>query len=316
MRKDFSTILRESRLILTEGAVIERLRREFSAELDPFIMHAGFIYDLEGRSILEKIFRQYIEIGKIKNLPMILFTLTWRANPERLQLAGLSHKDVNGDCYRFLNEIRSQYKEYGEKIFIGGLMGCKGDSYKPGEASSTIDAFHFHQTQAKKLTAAGVDFLFAATMPAFTESLGMAQAMAEAKIPYVISFVVYPEGTLLDGTSLHTAITEIDEKVLRPPIGYMVNCVHPFIFGQAIIHPHNSSDRVRRRLIGLQANTSKKRPEELDGSGKLETEEPIPFAKAMISLNKKYGYKVLGGCCGTDDRHIKAIAEIFHQNNN
>ncbi|MBI4810433.1 MAG: homocysteine S-methyltransferase family protein [Ignavibacteriales bacterium] len=276
MRKDFSTLLRESRLILTEGAVIERLRREFSAELDPFIMHAGFIYDPEGRSILEKIFRQYIEIGKIKNLPMILFTPTWRANPERLQLAGLSHKDVNGDCYRFLNEIRSQYKEYGEKIFIGGLMGCKGDSYKPG----------------------------------FTESLGMAQAMAATEIPYVISFVVYPEGTLLDGTSLHTAITEIDEKVLPPPIGYMINCVHPYVFEQAIMHPHNSSDRVRKRIIGLQANTSKKRPEELDGSGKLETEEPIPFAEAIVSLNKKYGLKVLGGCCGTNDRHIKAIAEI------
>lgn len=310
MIMNFPQCLKESPIIITEGSVVERLRRDSLFSLDPYIANAGFIYKSEQKAALKKIYTEYIEIGRKKNLPIILFTPTWRANPERLKLAGLDKKDVNGDCYRFLDEIRKEYGLYASRIFIGGLMGCKGDAYKPGEALGSDDAAIFHQTQSHALAQAGVDFLFAATLPAFSEALGMAKAMSKTGIPYILSFVVRAEGTLLDGTPLHEAIVKIDSSILPKPLGFMVNCVHPSVFQQAISSEENSSEFVRQRILGLQANTSKKRPEELDGSAALDTEDPEVFGELMNGLNKKFGMKILGGCCGTDEKHIEAIVSL------
>lgn len=305
---DFNTALNKYSILLTEGSIIERLRREFPSKLNPFVLHADFIYDTEKRAILGNLYRQYIDIGRLYNIPFILFTPTWRANRERIILAGLSERDVNKDCFVFLDEIRNSYGDYADKIFIGGLIGCSGDAYKPDEALTKDVAVRLHRFQVDNLVDAGVDFLFAATLPAFSESLGIAKAMAASTKPYIISYVVDSEETLLDGTSLRDAVTPIDSSVSPKPIGYMVNCVHPLVFEQAMTHKRNSDDYVRKRVIGLQANTSKKRPEELDGSKELETEEPDSLAHSMIHLHKRYGIKILGGCCGTNQLHIQAIA--------
>ena len=306
---NFEKTIRESQFILTEGSVIERIRRENSFRLNSYVENADFVYETEGREILARLYREYIDVGRRYDVPMIVFTPTWRANHERISLAGLSDRNVNADCFHFLNEIRESYGEYSHKIFIGGLIGCKGDAYKTDEVLSKEKSFEFHQTQVNALASAGVDFLFAATLPAFSESFGIAKAMAASGKPYIISFVVRPEGTLLDGTYLYDAITQIDSSVSPKPIGFMVNCVHPSVFEQAMTHKRNSYDYVRKRIVGLQANTSKKRPEELDGSAELETEEPDSLAASMIHLHKKYGIKILGGCCGTNQLHIQAITE-------
>ncbi|MBI5020062.1 MAG: homocysteine S-methyltransferase family protein [Ignavibacteriales bacterium] len=299
--------------MLTEGSIIERLRREYFYELHPHILNANCIYDQVGRKILEEIYLQYIAIGKSKNIPLILFTPTWRANPERLGKSGWMLKEVNGENFRFIDSLRNEQGVYTEKILIGGLIGCKGDAYKPEEALSVDEAFHFHQTQTRALANAGVDFLFAATLPAFTEAFGIAKAMALTAIQYIISFVVYAEGTLLDGTSLKSAIEQIDKQVTPRPFGYFINCVHPTVFEEAINNSQNSSAIVRERILGLQANTSSKRPEELDGSVELISEEPEQFANSMISLNKKYGIKILGGCCGTNNKHISEMTKVLDE---
>lgn len=311
MKRDFHSIISSSPIVLTEGSVIERLKREYNYKMDPNILNANCIYDPEGKKIIEDIYRQYITVGKSKNIPLILFTPTWRANPERLGKASMMLKDVNGENFRFIDSLRNKHGVYSEKILIGGLVGCKGDAYKPEQASSVDEAFHFHQTQTRALANAGVDFLFAATLPAFTEALGIAKAMALTGVPYIISFVVYAEGTLLDGTPLKSAIEQIDKQVSTKPFGYFVNCVHPTVFDQAINNFKNSSSFVRERIMGLQANTSSKRPEELDGSAELISEDPEQFARSMVSLNKKYGIKILGGCCGTNSKHIESIAEAL-----
>ncbi len=146
----FDKILLEQSLILTEGAVIERIRRgEFSYELDKYVENAGMIYDDNGKLILEKIYNQYISVAYKFGLPIIIFTPTWRANPERLKLAGFKNKNVNADCFRFLSKIRDNFGNYSKKIFIGGLIGCKGDSYKPEEALSNEEAYIFHKSQVR-----------------------------------------------------------------------------------------------------------------------------------------------------------------------
>jgi homocysteine S-methyltransferase len=288
--------------------MIERLRRGVGLSLDPFVLHAGFIYDDRGSRALGALYREYLDIGRAANLPIIVCTPTWRANPVRLRQAGLDGRDVNGDGARFVDAIRREYGAYAQKIFVGGLLGCQGDAYRPAEGLSAVAAAAFHRTQVKALAAAGVDFLFAATLPTAAEARGIARVMAECGAPYVLSFVVRRDGALLDGTPLDEAVAGIDAAVPSPPCFYMVNCVHPSVFGEALASAITRSPRVAGRVIGLQANTSSKSPEALDGLAALDAEAPETLAESMLRLHLLFGTKILGGCCGTDQRHIEQLA--------
>jgi homocysteine S-methyltransferase len=306
---DFQEAMASEPFILAEGAVIERLRRNPSVSLDPHVVHAGLVYDARAITALEDVYRGYLDVGRDHDLPMIVLTPTWRASSTRLARAGFkSSDDVNGDCSRFVLGLLGEYGDYASKVFAGGLMGCLGDAYKPEEALPQDEARSIHRFQAQALAEAGVDFLMAATLPALSEARGIAMAMADAGLPYILSFVVRPTGTLLDATPLHKAISTIDSAVFPNPLCYMVNCVHPTVFAQALAHEWTVSEATGHRAIGLQANTSSKAPEELDNLACLESEEPDAFADAMIQLYERFGTKVLGGCCGTDRRHIERIA--------
>jgi homocysteine S-methyltransferase len=154
-----------------------------------------------------------------------------------------------------------------------------------------------------------VDFLLAATLPALSEATGLATALAATGKPYIISFVIRSEGTMLDGTPLKDAISIIDTDVNPKPIAYMANCTHASIFKTAIMHDTNSSSTVRKRVAGLLANTAALKPEELDNSEELVEEDPQTFGKSVANLHGELGMKILGGCCGTDDRHIDNLAK-------
>ena len=324
----FLQFLNDERVIITEGAVIERLRRKSAMMLNPHVLNSSLIYNPAEKIQLEIIYRQYIDCACWYDLPVIILTPTWRANPERISLAGLKNRDLNADCYRFLNKIRLSYDRYAGRIAIGGLMGSAGDAYKPADALPAEKACSFHSAQVRELVSAGVDFLLGSTLPAYSEALGMAQTMAESGCPYVLSFVVRPSGRLLDDTLLSDAIRNIDDAVSSPPAGYMVNCVHPENFRKAMTdHDYISAgvlrsgtrpegrgqdlDLLKKRIIGLQANTSRRSPEELDGCEKLDSEEPETFGEMMVSLHEDFSLKILGGCCGTDEKHIDAIVRLL-----
>jgi homocysteine S-methyltransferase len=310
----FPRFFEQSPIILGEGAVIERLRRNTDFELDPFIVNSAFIYDPKKRSALETIYRQYLDIGLNYDLPLLLSTPTWRAGRKRIAAAGYEGSDVNGDNFRFLDALRTSYGLYAQKVVICGLLSCQGDAYNPDEALEIDVAHEFHAWQAMNLAEAGVDFLLAATLPALSEATGLASALADTGKPYIVSFVIRPEGTLLDGTPLKDAIAAIDATVIPRPVAYLVNCTHASIFKSAILHEVNSSSLVRERLVGLLANTAALNPEELDNSKGLVAEEPEIFGQTVACLHGELGMKILGGCCGTDHRHIRHLAKQLTSN--
>jgi S-methylmethionine-dependent homocysteine/selenocysteine methylase len=305
----FTKCFEQSPIILGEGAVIERLRRNTDFELDPYIVNSAFIYDPARRSALEAIYRQYLDVGVKYDLPLLLSTPTWRAGRKRIADAGYEARDVNGDNFRFLDALRSSYGVYAQKIFICGLLSCQGDAYSPEQALEADVAHKFHTWQAMKLAEAGVDFLLAATLPALSEAIGLASALAATGKPYIVSFVIRPEGTLLDGTPLKDTIAAIDDAVTPEPLAYLVNCTHASIFRAALLHGVNSSSSVRNRVVGLLANTAALNPEELDNSSGLVEEEPEIFGHSVAGLHEELGMKILGGCCGTDHRHIRHLAK-------
>jgi len=308
-RIPFAEFLGRSRCILGEGAVIERLRRNNDLVIDPHIVNSGFIYDEVKRAALAAICRQYLDIGFEHGLPLLLSTPTWRAGRERIAAAGYQELDVNGDNFRFLDALRNNYGEYSRKVVICGLLSCRGDAYNPADALAPAEAREFHAWQATMLAEAGVDFLLAATLPALSEAAGLALAMAATGMPYIVSFVVRPEGTLLDGTPLKEAVAAIDAAATPSPLAYLVNCTHASIFRSALVHEVNSSSLVRERVVGLLANTAALSPEELDNSVGLVEEDPEAFGRNVAGLHGEFGMKILGGCCGTDDRHIGWLAK-------
>jgi homocysteine S-methyltransferase len=304
----FPDYLRNYSRILGEGAVIERLRRDPAGALDPHVVNSAFVYNPAKRRLLENIYRQYLQIGFDHDLPLVMSAPTWRATEGNIAASGHDGLDVNGDNVRLLQGLRDEFGSYAAKVVIGGLIGCRGDAYQPGVAMGAKEAGNFHRWQAERLAAAGVDFLFGITLPALSEALGLAAAMATTGRPFVVSFVVRPSGTLLDGTSLNAAVAAIDGQVSPQPTAFLINCTHPDFARAALFHPANSSPLVRQRIAGLLGNTAAMSPEALDGREKLVEAEPEQFASAMSDLGCDAGLKILGGCCGTDDRHIRCLA--------
>ncbi|MFQ5571967.1 MAG: homocysteine S-methyltransferase family protein [Rhodothermales bacterium] len=304
----FEAFLKQTALVLTEGSIYERLRRHPSVAYDPYLAHGSLIYDASAARVLEQVHREYLDIGRRYGLPMIALTDTWRANKERIRRSRFNTCSVNQDNARFLCDIRAGYGPSHPPLFIGGLIACRGDAYRPDEALSREEAASFHAYQVRALAETGIDFLMAATLPASSEAHGMADAMAATDLPYILSFVLRPEGTLLDGTPFHQIIKNIDASVARPPVGYLINCVHPSIFRQALCVEERADTASTKRILGLQANTSEKSPEELDRMERLETENPETFARLMGAVHDRFGVPILGGCCGTDTRHIEALA--------
>ena len=290
-------------LILTEGAIAERLRRMPELTLDPYVAHAALIYDPHGREVLAQLYREYLDAGRAHDLPMLLLTPTRRAHSTRIARASLT-AGLNRDCARFLAELRDSYGEYGGRVAIGGVVGCAGDAYQPAEALAQDAAAVFHRQQLEALAEAEVDCLIAATLPAFSEAAGLAHAMSDLDRPALLSFVVRADGTLLDGMPLADAVRRIDDGVERPPAGYLANCVHPAIFRDAA----RAAAGIDERLLGLMANTSARSPADLDGRAELDTMDPDDFADTMAELHEDLGTRILGGCCGTDGRHIEALA--------
>lgn len=300
---DFMQCIREQRSILMEGALGERLKREYHLASDDVGL-AKMIYDHKGRSALRELWHEYMQIAKIYRLPFLATTPTRRGNKERVQRAGLNSSIIS-DNVTLLRSIQSTSEI---EMYIGGLMGCKGDAYTGKGALSEAEARLFHQWQADLFGKAGVDFLYAGIMPTAAEAAGMAQAMASTGLPYIISFTIQKNGTLIDGTVLNDAIAYIDSSVQLKPIGYMANCVHPSIVYAALMKPFNRTALVRHRFLGIQANTSPLPYEQLDGALDLKCSEPELWAEEMIRLCDISNIKIFGGCCGTDSRHIEQIA--------
>ena len=150
-------------------------------------------------------------------------TPTRRANKQQVIQAGYDEAIIE-DNVRFLRKIKETSNI---EMYIGGLMGCKGDAYTGAGALNIEEAHDFHHWQAQLFKLAKADFLYAGIMPVLTEATGMARAISDTGIPYIISFTIQKDGKLIDGHTIDYAIRFIDDNVSRKPACYMTNCVHP-----------------------------------------------------------------------------------------
>ena len=297
------TLLEKHNLILTEAAIVERLRRSDRINLHPSLVHATLIYDDRGKTELEKLYHSYISIAIEAEVPLLLITPTWRANFDRVKNAEIN-PNINSDSVRFMLDLREAHSQDATMIKIGGFIGCKNDCYKPEEGLSESESETFHSWQINQLAQAGVDFLMAGTLPNVEEAIGIAKAMEKTSTQYIISFVIDRNGYILDGTSLWAAVKQIDSATSQQPLCYMVNCSYP-----TFLCAKDQPTALFSRLLGYQANSSSLSQSELDGSAQLQVEDVAEWGEEMLNLNTKYGVKILGGCCGTDETHLQYLVE-------
>lgn len=299
MHRSLPALIGSGEVILTEGSVYELLRRDRRIVFDPQIAHAGLIYDDDSRRVLESVHRGYLAIAGSHGLPMLLLTDTWRASRARIAASRFRDRNVNADNVAFLRDLAGN-------AFVGALTGPKGDAYRPQEAPSEEHAAEYHAAQIEELAGAGADLLMAATLPALPEARGIARRMSGIGRAWMLSFVVRPDGRLLDGTPLCDAIHAIDDGMPFPPLGYSINCVHASIAGKALA---TLPAETQRRVIAVQANTSRRTPEELDGLEELDCETPAGFAAAAAEVVRRTSVRMIGGCCGSGQEHIEALAQ-------
>jgi S-methylmethionine-dependent homocysteine/selenocysteine methylase len=307
---EFEATARNDRLILTDGGIETRIMFETGITLPPYVQVTGLVKDPAGGPVLCRIYESYIAAARSFGLPVVIGTPTFRASMNFVLQAGLDGtgavRRLNADAAAMHREIRAQSDH--RPIYIAGVIGPSGDAYRPEESLSAEEAREYHSLQAGTLAQSGVDFLYAPTFPAVEEALGAAMAMGATGLPHVVSFVLERNGRVLDGTPLHAAIERIDAAASPAPLFYSISCVHPSIAATALRDEAVFSNLVARRLNEFKANSSPLSPEELVQLDHPEGDDPDLFAAEMWKIHEDFGLRVLGGCCGTDDRHIRALA--------
>ena len=300
---DIPSILASAPIILSECAIAERIRRDVEVELHPSLFLTPLIYDTNGKIKLKAIYKEYRDIAAQANLPILLCAPTWRVDSERLAAAGYD-ETLLFDAVHFMQELRDEWNQPNSPVLLGALLAPKNDCYSAAEALHADEAFLYHSWQIKRLVSAGVDCIIAQTIPAVSEALGIARAISTTDANSIISFVINRNARILDGTPLDEAITHIDRKTDKPPLGYMVNCVFP-----TFICAENQDRKLFQRLIGIQANSSSLDHSQLEGSNVLLQDDLSHWGEQMLHLNSKFGVKILGGCCGTDNKYLQYIVD-------
>lgn len=293
-------VLRGDALVLTDGGIETRIMFETDLELAPHVEAAGLV----GEPALKAIYVSYVEAAREHGLPVVIGTPTFRAGARYAEAAGLDVAELNAAAVRLHREIRDEAGD-GPPIVIAGVLGPHGDAYTPSEGLPAAEAERYHAIQAAALAEAGADVLFAPTFPAVDEALGAVRAMTATGLPAVVSYVLDRDGRVLDGTPLADAVARIDAEADPRPLFHSLSCIHPTVAARALdgIEPG--------RVLECKANGSPLTPAELVALDHLESDEPQRFAAEMWALHADHGLRVLGGCCGTDDRHLRALAALM-----
>jgi S-methylmethionine-dependent homocysteine/selenocysteine methylase len=265
-----------------------------------------------GAEALRKYFRSYAALARAYGVGLVLETATWRANPEWAEkigydAAGLA--DANRAAVKLLEEVRADYEDPQTPVVISGCIGPRGDGYRPDSFMREAEAEHYHATQARLLRDAGADMISAITMTYAEEAIGVTRAACAAGMPVAISFTVETDGRLPSGDTLADAITRVDAATGAAPAYYMINCAHPTHFADAL----GDGDWLQR-LRGIRANASTKSHAELDAATELDIGSPSELGVHYKMLRRRLPQlTILGGCCGTDQRHIEEIAKACTQ---
>ena len=298
----------EGDLFLTDGGIETSLIFHHGLDLPEF---AAFVLldDDEGLDQLRRYYEPYLALARDSGTGFVLESPTWRASPDWAARLGLSAEkldSLNRRAIELMEELRGRAGDV--PVVISGCVGPHGDGYRPVELLSASAARDYHSTQIGTFADTAADMVTAITMTYADEAIGVAQAARDAGLPAVISFTLETDGRLPNGQGLGEAIDEVDDATGGAPSYYMVNCAHPTHFEDVLA----TCERWRDRIRGLRANASMRSHDELDEMEELDDGDPDDLGARYAALRARLPHlNVLGGCCGTDHRHVAAIRDAW-----
>ncbi len=298
---------RGGELFLTDGGIETTLIFHEGLEL-PHFAAFHLLRTHEGTAALRKYFTAYAELAKRFGTGLILESPTWRASLDwgaRLGYTAEALEEANHNAIRLVEEIRSEYDTDRTPVVISGCIGPRGDGYFPDQVMSVKDAEGYHQQQIDTFAGTAADMICALTLGYVEEAVGITRAARRAEMPVAISFTVETDGKLSTGQTLKESIEQVDAATEGYPSYYMINCAHPTHFESVLAQGGSWVERI----LGLRANASCMSHAELNEAPDLDAGNPVELGQEYAELKNRLRHlSVLGGCCGTDDRHIQQIA--------
>jgi S-methylmethionine-dependent homocysteine/selenocysteine methylase len=295
-------------LFLTDGGLETSLIFHEGLTLPDFAAF-DLLKDAAGEEALRKYFRTYAAIAARFGVGLILDSATWRASADWASRLGYNSErlaEMNRKAIRLLEEIRGEVESERTPVVISGCIGPRGDGYVPDRIMSEPDAEAYHREQVETFARTRADMLSAITMNYVEEAVGITRAAQYARMPVAISFTVETDGRLPSGQTLASAIERVDTATASYPAYYMINCAHPTHFEGVLTAGAPWVERLR----GLRANASRKSHAELNESTDLDIGDPAELGAQYARLKARLPrLNVMGGCCGTDHRHIEQIAQ-------
>lgn len=259
----------------------------------------------DGAALLASYYDTLIEAGRGAEMGVMLDTYTWVANPDRCADLGYGPDDldeVNRKCVALAAAAKA--RAGGVPAIISGMVGPRDDGYAPGTLMSADEAEAYHRRQIRVLAESGAEMINAFTIGYAAEAIGIVRAAGAAGLPVAISFTVETDGRLPTGASLRRAVQDVDAATDAAAAYYLVNCAHPDHAELA----WGEGDWMGR-IKGFVANASRCSHAELDNAVALDDGDPDELGGQIAALARQHRhFTVFGGCCGTDMRHIAAIA--------
>ena len=307
---DFKQAFQKKRFFFFDGPMETRVEYETSTELDPEMSIFQMMNSKQDRFALAKFYRNDIEAVKPFNVPIILTAPTFRASAEHFKRLEMPDDEeygyaVNQACIKYVKTIQHEYPDYLDNIFITAPIGPKFAGFTPDGSHDLSAEIAYQETQIKAVADIGVDLITIAAMPGEVECMGAAIAAGQTDCEYIVGFVIDKDGNLLDGTPMSRMIGEIDRMTKRKPLGYRIDCTHPSVAAEAL----KLEKPEFLRIIGIKANGSCKAPKELLELDSPDCDSPEAFADGLVKLGKPRGFKIYGGCCGTDSSHLEELVK-------
>lgn len=298
-------------LFLTDGGLETTLIFHRGIDLPAF---AAFVLlkDDEGTKEIRRYYESYLALAKEHRVGFVLESPTWRASPRWAAEVGYSPEelDANRRAISLMGELRDRHRDEISPIVISGQIGPQDDGYSPGQKLSAEEAAEYHSTQIGTFAETEADMVTALTMTYADEAIGVTNAATRVGMPVAISFTVETDGRLPSGQGLGEAIEETDAATDGAPAFYMINCAHPAHF-EAVLEPDQPWIQ---RIRALRANASTRTHAELDEADELDAGDPADLGARYPALRERLpNLNVVGGCCGTDDRHVAQICSAWLQ---
>jgi S-methylmethionine-dependent homocysteine/selenocysteine methylase len=296
-------------LFITDGGIETTLIFHHGLELPAFAAF-DLLKDERGTEELRRYYAPYAELARDHGVGLVLESPTWRANPDWAAEIGYSLDELdafNRKAIGLMERLRDEYAS-GQPIVISGCVGPQSDGYSPTTMLTPDEAERYHSTQIATFADTAADMVTAITMTNAEEAIGLTRAALEHGLPVAISFTLETDGRLPSGQALGGAIQQVDDETDTGPAYFMINCAHPTHFANAL----DAAAPWVARIGGLRTNASTKSHAELDEATELDEGDPADLGARHAALKERLpNVNVLGGCCGTDHRHVSSICSSW-----